>query len=1247
MKIPSPWVRSLCLLAAALSSFAAEDRVLQKVDRSRTVALQGFVHAKALRQADLGLVAETEQLGHVLLMLRPSGDLEAFLREQLSPGSPNYHKWLQPEQFAERFGASPNDVAKAVQWLQTEGLQVDTVARGRQFVSFHGSVGAVARAFRTEFHKYDDNGRTRFANSREPSVPLAMDSLVAGVRGFNNFGLKPLHRQARLQPNFTTASGNHYLSPGDIATIFNFLPLYAAGINGTGQSVAVIGQTNVDISDIRAFRAAYRLPPGDPEIQLFGPNPGVSPDDQYEAHLDLEWAGAAAPNARIIYVNSTDVILSTYYAVDNNVSPVISMSYGGCEVENTPDIRFLGQQANAQGITWVVASGDSGAAGCDFSAPGPQATKGRVAGFPASLPEVTAIGGTTLNEGTGKYWAATNKPDGSSALSYIPEIAWNDTPLRNEMTATGGGASVFYSKPWWQAGKGVPDDGARDIPDVSFPASADHDGYLVFSGGAQYIFGGTSVGTPIFAGVLALVNQSLVNAGKLVEPGLGNVNPALYRLAQASTSVYHDITAGDNVVPCSQGSPDCVDGKLGYTAGPGYDLTTGLGSPDVTALVRQWNLGVVSSTTLSAKPSSAALNDNITLTAVVRSTGSSRPTGTVTFLSSYNQLATVSLTPGPGTTAIATLVISMVRIAEGTGSVSAIYAGDGVVDGSGGSSFLELIIPASGSLVIPSVDPNPVYQFGASYVFTVTLQEAAGVSTRITGFTFDGANVALTVLGQTNLPAFGFIQAILTSASGINPTAGTHVFTFSGSDANGRTWSQSVTAVFLPSASPALTPSILLTSVPRTVNRNPNAEPNCQWAQQFTVQEQGGFLTNLTGFAVGNSSQSGLIQQIFGTTRLAPWGVLYGTQCYSTNTVASNRTFTIAGVGEIGSVSSVTSVTYSQTAPVAAAALSLSRPSLVFTLPEAGPTRTAPIDITLTGGQAVWSVSKLPDNLTTKWLSVLNTSGEGPGRFTVQATSAGLSRGVYRAFITVQAANAFPQAINLPVTLVVGASPVLSIAGVSNAASFGPTGAPGGQMRVLGLNLAPSSAIANRFPLPVSLEGVSVTVNGVSAPLYSVAPERLEIQVPYETALGTAVLAVNRNGQIAWQEFPVATTAPGIFATSRRFLTPTSVASPGQTISAYLTGDGDVSPTLATGDTPAQGTIVTRLPRPRLPVSVTVGGIQAFVRFVGITPGVAGVTQLNFTVPDSVPPGTQPVVVSVGGVNSPPVNLQVQYLQVQ
>ncbi len=1244
MKTPFRWILSvICLFAGALSGYAAQDKVLQVIDKTKTVALKGFLHPGTQSQTDLGPVKPETQLGQALLLLQPSGDIEAFLRDQQAPGSPNYHKWLQPEQFAERFAPSQNDVAKIVQWLQSEGLHVDSIARGRQFVTFSGSAGAVSKAFHTEFHQYEYKGKARFANTQDPSVPLALAKAVAGIRGFNNFGLKPFHRQARIPPDFTSASGNHYLSPGDIATIFNFSPLFAAGITGKGQSIAIVGQTNVDLADIRAFRKTYGLPANDPEIQLYGPNPGISPDDLYEADLDLEWAGAAAPNARIVYVNSTDVILSTYYAVDNNVAPIISMSYGGCEVENTPDLRFLGQQANAQGITWVVSSGDSGAAGCDFSAPGPQATKGRVSEFPASLPEVTAIGGTTLNEGTGKYWATTNSAtDASSALSYIPEVAWNDTLLRNQMAATGGGASIFYPKPWWQVGKGVPDDAARDIPDVSFPASADHDGYLVRSGGAQYAFGGTSVGTPIFAGVLALVNQSLVDSGALVQPGLGNANSALYRLAQASPSVYHDIIAGDNLVPCSQGSPDCVDGKLGYAAAPGYDLTTGLGTPDVTALVKQWNLGIPSSTTLSANPVSANLNDNITLLAHVKSSGTSRPTGTVTFLSSYNSLGTVSLTPGPGTTAVASLGVPMVRIAEGPGSVSVIYAGDGIVEGSGGSAYVDLIIPATGSLVIPSIDPNPVYQFGSTYSFTVTLQEAAGVSTRITGFTFDGATVALSVLGRTSLPAFGFIQANLSSASGINPTAGTHVFTFTGADSNGRTWSQSVTAVFLPSASPALTPSILLTSVPRAVNKNPNADPNCQWAQQFTVQEQGGFPTNLTGFSVGNSAQPNLIQQIFGTTRLAPWGVLYGTQCYGPTTVAPARTFTLSGVGEIGSVSSVTSVTYSAAAPVAPATMSLSRQSLVFPLPEAGPIRSLPVDITLTGGQAVWTLSKLPDNQTSKWLTVLNTSGEGPGRFTIQVNSAGLSRGVYRAFVTVQAANAFPQAINLPVTLIVGVSPALSVGNVMNSAAFGANGAPGAQMRVFGVNVAPSSIQANRFPLPLTLAGVSATVNGIAAPLYAVSPDRVDFQIPYETALGTAVLAINNNVQLTWQEFPVAPAAPGIFATSTRFLAPVSTASSGQTITAYITGEGDVTPTLTTGDTPAQGTSVTRLPRPRLPVVVTVAGVQAVVRFIGITPGTAGVTQINFTVPDALAPGVLPVVVSVGGVASPFVNLTVQ-----
>jgi len=174
------------------------------------------------------------------------------------------------------------------------------------------------------------------------------------------------------------------------------------------------------------------------------------------------------------------------------------------------------------------------------------------------------------------------------------------------------------------------------------------------------------------------------------------------------------------------------------------------------------------------------------------------------------------------------------------------------------------------------------------------------------------------------------------------------------------------------------------------------------------------------------------------------------------------------------------------------------------------------------------------------------------------------------------------------------------------------------------------------------MAGVSATVNGVAAPLYSIAPGQITLQVPYETALGTAVLAIDNNGHIAWYEFPVATAAPGIFATSTRQLTPAATASAGRTITAFITGEGDVTPTLATGATPARSTTLARLPRPRLPVVVTVGGQQASVRFTGITSGTAGVSQVNFTVPDGIAPGPQAVVVSVGGVPSLPVTLTIQ-----
>jgi hypothetical protein len=239
-----------------------------------------------------------------------------------------------------------------------------------------------------------------------------------------------------------------------------------------------------------------------------------------------------------------------------------------------------------QGITVVADSGDWGPAGCDHAYP---VVSGFAVNLLASSPYATAMGGTTFNEGAGIYWNSTNNAYNSSALSYIPEVAWNDTSLPTAWVASGGGASIVSSKPTWQTGAGVPNDGARDVPDLAFASSPYHDGFLVCSAGSCatnqfYVEGGTSVAAPTFAAIAALLNQ-------WTQHPLGNINPTLYLLASYSPDAFHDITSGNSIVPCGVGSPDCpaATGVFGFTAAAGYDQVTGLGSVDAFNLIREWN----------------------------------------------------------------------------------------------------------------------------------------------------------------------------------------------------------------------------------------------------------------------------------------------------------------------------------------------------------------------------------------------------------------------------------------------------------------------------------------------------------------------------------------------------------------------------------------------------------------------------------------------------------------------------------
>jgi subtilase family serine protease len=215
--------------------------------------------------------------------------------------------------------------------------------------------------------------------------------------------------------------------------------------------------------------------------------------------------------------------------------------------------------------------------------------------MPASLPYVTGIGGTTLFDVPArKYWSSSNNAANGSALSYIPEVPWNDTLVFQETSLIGGGGgrSSVFVKPGWQQGTGVPADGVRDVPDVSLAAS-EHVGYLICSAGScvngfragdstLFAVNGTSAGSPIFAGLVSLLNQKM-------SARQGNVNPGLYTLATTVPATFHDVVSGGNWMPCRAGSTDCPrSGLLGYSATRGYDLATGLGSVNASNLVNAW-----------------------------------------------------------------------------------------------------------------------------------------------------------------------------------------------------------------------------------------------------------------------------------------------------------------------------------------------------------------------------------------------------------------------------------------------------------------------------------------------------------------------------------------------------------------------------------------------------------------------------------------------------------------------------------
>jgi uncharacterized protein (TIGR03437 family) len=725
---------------------AGQNRIVGKINGSQRFTLSGHLHPEAVTEYDQGKVDGSLELKNVTLVLQPSAsqqaDLDQLLAEQQDPASKNYHKWLTPEAYADRFGVSQSDINSIVAWLESQSLTVAKVARARNAVTVSGTAAQIGSAFRTEIHVYEANGETHYANSTEPSLPAALRGVVQGIHGLHNFRLKARSRRpvmldvpaGGMSPNYTSSStGNHYLAPDDFATIFDIQPLYNAGIDGSGQKIVIVGQSTIVTSHLATFRSYFGLPAADLTTILV-PNtqdPGSVSGDAEESDLDLQWASAVARGASLVFVYSYDVTDAAQYAIDQNLAPVLSMSYGECESSGTQSdamtMQTWARQGNAQGITWVAASGDSGAADCYQSGTGrfgPVNSSVRLAtDLPASIPEVTGVGGTTFNEGTGTYWNSSNDSSTKvSVLSYIPETAWNDSAIDGTPSASGGGASVFFSKPSWQTGTGVPSDGARDIPDVALPASANHDGYMVYTTVSRqtgwYVFGGTSAGAPSFSGILALLNHYLVTNGFQPGGGLGNANPQLYRLATSAPGAFHDVASGDNMVSASAClGPRCSSlstTPVGYAATAGYDQATGLGSIAASTFVTAWRMAsqlakTTPTVTLTVSPADISTSGSVTLTATI--TGSGAFTGTVTFSVDSTTLGTGSLSgPAGAATASVTASGSTTGLNLGANTITAVYSGDGSNNPATASASLTIVDSSSVTPSITTVTNGASYQ---------------------------------------------------------------------------------------------------------------------------------------------------------------------------------------------------------------------------------------------------------------------------------------------------------------------------------------------------------------------------------------------------------------------------------------------------------------------------------------------------------------------------------------------------------
>jgi subtilase family serine protease len=891
-------------------------RITKNVDDTRLISLGGNTRPEAIAVNDRGPLANDLALEHMLLLLRRSPEQETALKsfvEQLhNPQSPDFHQWLTAAQFGERFGVAQQDLDTITSWLESHGFQVNVVYPNRMFIDFSGTAGQVHQAFHTELHSLVVNGVSHIANLRDPQIPEALAPTVAGIVSLHDFRPRPALK-VRAQYTFSGLGGAIYsVTPGDLATIYNFNPVFNSGITGQGQTIVVIENTNLfSTNDWSTFRATFGLSgyssaslsqshPAPPTGSNNCGDPGINSAD-VEAALDAEYASAAAPSAAIQVSSCADssttfgglIALQNLINASSAPPPIVSISYGECEAVNgaTSNAAYYStyQQAVTQGVSIFVASGDSGAATCDQNQ-GSAASGIAVSAF-ASTPYNVAVGGTdfgdTYANANAAYWNSGNAANYVSARSYVPEIPWNDSCANSllaghygyptygpsslcnvsggflailsglETTAAGGGGpSGCFSgtpslttpgvvsgscagqpKPSWQSIMGNPNDGVRDLPDVSvFAANGVWNHYYIFcfsdtanqgtacsgSPSGWTGAGGTSFGAPIMAGVQALINQKTGSRQ-------GNPNPELYSLAASDYGAggnascnsslgnsispfctFYDITQGDIQVDCT-GSNNCYDSAEGlgvlstsaaayqpaYGSTTGWDFASGIGSINVANLVNAWPGTAASDFGLTASPSSVTVVQGNSSGSTISITPSNGFSGNVT-LSASGLPSGVSASFNPNPTATTSALTLSASASAATGTVTVTITGT-----SGALTHTTTV-----SLTVNAAPPPPNFSLSA-FPAGVTLTQGSSNGSTITVTPSNGFS------GNVTLSASGLPSGVSASFNP-NPTATTSALTLSAS-ASAATGTVTVT---ITGTSGALTHT---TTVSLTVN--PAAPP--------------------------------------------------------------------------------------------------------------------------------------------------------------------------------------------------------------------------------------------------------------------------------------------------------------------------------------------------------------------------------------------------------------------------------------